>query len=502
MDINNTIKSAFENYQAGNLQEAVSLCKEIVKIHPNNVSAINLLGIISYQLKDYDSAIQYMKAMINLCTDNAQVYYILGHSLQGKGNLDEAIAYYKKSLQLNPNFVDTYYNLGTIFQDKKQYVEAISCYKEVLQINPNDVDAYYNLGLVLQEGKRHDEAVFCFSKALQFNPNLDEVYGRIGLSLHEKGQSDEAIRYFRRAFELNPHNGETYFNLGVVFQGRGQLDEAISCYKKALGLNFNIADIHNNLGVISQEKGRINEAIMLYKKALELDPLFAKAQHNLDGALVLKGACKEILVLGDSHALVFCNKKFETIFPDYFFNIVVVGGATVSGLENPNSKTQALPIFMANLERSEAKTVIVLLGEVDVGFVICYRAQKYNTSVEAMLDKAVRNYQRLLSKIAERSHVICISTPLPTIKDGNVANARRDVKTTQLQRTKLTLEFNKRMKYFCEMSGISYLSLDQESLGEDGLVKCDLATSDPKDVHYDNEKHSDLIVEKLVNIIT
>jgi Flp pilus assembly protein TadD len=50
MDIDNAVKSAFETYQAGDLQQAVNICQEIARIHPNNIFAVNLLGIISYQL--------------------------------------------------------------------------------------------------------------------------------------------------------------------------------------------------------------------------------------------------------------------------------------------------------------------------------------------------------------------------------------------------------------------------------------------------------------------
>lgn len=50
---------------------------------------------------------------------------------------------------------------------------------------------------------------------------------------------------------------------------------------------------------------------------------------------------QEILVLGDSHSGVFRNILFRQSFPRCFFNVVAVTGATASGLQNPNSQTQA-----------------------------------------------------------------------------------------------------------------------------------------------------------------
>ncbi len=173
---------------------------------------------------------------------------------------------------------------------------------------------------------------------------------------------------------------------------------------------------------------------------------------------------REILILGDSHTPIFNHELFKEKFPDLFFNIHTVVGATASGLENPNSKTKAYPIFREAIKKSTAKQVIVMLGEVDTGFVIWYRAQKYQESVASMMDKAIESYSRFLLELAMRFEVVCISTPLPTIQDGNdwgdIANARRDVTALLVERTALTLEFNRIMQLFCRQNNIRYLMLD------------------------------------------
>lgn len=213
----------------------------------------------------------------------------------------------------------------------------------------------------------------------------------------------------------------------------------------------------------------------------------------------------EILVLGDSHTPIFNHPRFKTSFPELSFNVVTVIGATASGLENPNTKTRAYPIFKDALQRSSARTVIVMLGEVDTGFVIWYRAEKYRESVSAMADRAIASYSRFLLELSTRREVVCISTPLPTIQDGNdwgdVANARREVTATQTERTALTLQFNQAMQAFCKENGIRYVMLDDESLGESGLIRDELLNRDPSDHHYDADRYSRLLVEKLAGAI-
>lgn len=210
---------------------------------------------------------------------------------------------------------------------------------------------------------------------------------------------------------------------------------------------------------------------------------------------------REILVLGDSHTPIFSHPSFKKCFPEFSFNVVSVIGATASGLENPNTKTQAYPILKEALERSTAEKVIVMLGEVDTGFVIWYRTQKYKESLTAMTDRAISSYSKFLFEVASRFNLVCLSTPLPTIHDGNdwgdVANARREVTATQLDRTNLTLEFNKKMQAICEQHHISYIMLDDACVGENGMIKKTFLNRNPNDHHYDSDAYSDLLIERL-----
>ncbi|MEM9946302.1 MAG: SGNH/GDSL hydrolase family protein [Cyanobacteria bacterium P01_D01_bin.36] len=215
--------------------------------------------------------------------------------------------------------------------------------------------------------------------------------------------------------------------------------------------------------------------------------------------------CEEILILGDSHASIFEHSYLRSMFPKYYFHVVSVGGATVSGLENPNSKTQALPIFIEKIKKTKASKIIVSLGEVDTGFVIWYKSQKNNVSMSEVFRKAIANYQSFLLSLSEKYSVMCISTPLPTIQDGHVlgdvANARNDVSATQGERTALTLQFNDHMHTFCKLNRILYLSFDEESLGKNGLVRSGLLSSNPTDHHYSGRAYAEMIVNKLKRII-
>lgn len=212
---------------------------------------------------------------------------------------------------------------------------------------------------------------------------------------------------------------------------------------------------------------------------------------------------ESVLVLGDSHAGVFNDWRFRVLFPRTRFQKCIVGGATVSGLQNPNSKTQAMTHFKNALRKSAPTVIITLLGEVDTGFVIWHRSEKWSQSVEDMLKVALDNYQKLLLESASIAKVVAISAPLPTIRDGQqwgeVANLRKGVVATQRMRTDLTLKFNQAVEGIVRQMRQTYLSLDDQSLGNDGLVAEWLLDQDPKDHHYANSVYAGLLAPMLAS---
>jgi hypothetical protein len=208
-----------------------------------------------------------------------------------------------------------------------------------------------------------------------------------------------------------------------------------------------------------------------------------------------------VLVIGDSHAKIFRNPGFILGLPRIHFHVSAKGGATASGLATPNSKTQAYQRFRKALNEIPRDLVIVQLGEVDTGYVIWYRARKHQASVEQMFDLAIQTYANFLREVAATDRVLVVSAPLPTIVDGNdwgeVADLRKEVTTTQRERTDLTIRFNRRMEEFCGQNGMGYLNLDSECLGPDGIVSAYYMHPDCKDHHYHPRRYVQLLCRRL-----
>lgn len=278
MDINKVFQSAFEYYQAGKLQQAKDLFKNILRKQPENLVVLNFLGVIYYQLGHYDSAIGHIKKALNINPLDYDAWYNMGNALHKKGDLDEAVICFKKTIELKPNFAGAYNNLGNVVKNKGQINEAIFFYQKAIELTPDVAVPYSNLGNILQEKGQLDEAITYYQRAIQLNPVYAQAYYNLGNALQQKGQVDEVITYYQKAIQLSPVYAQAYYGLGTIFQEKGRLDDAIMYYQKAIQLDPQLVEAYHNLGLVLAEQDKKDEAIVAYDSAIGLNPNLFKAR--------------------------------------------------------------------------------------------------------------------------------------------------------------------------------------------------------------------------------
>jgi Flp pilus assembly protein TadD len=85
---------AVRHHQAGRLQAAAQIYRQVLAVEPNQVDALHLLGVIAFQAGKFDLAIEYIGRAIGLAGTHAAFHSNLGNALQAQGKLDEAVACY------------------------------------------------------------------------------------------------------------------------------------------------------------------------------------------------------------------------------------------------------------------------------------------------------------------------------------------------------------------------------------------------------------------------
>jgi tetratricopeptide (TPR) repeat protein len=246
---------ALQHHQAGRLQEAERLYREILTRQPSHAGALQYLGIIANQAGRSDIAVELIRRAIALEPNDAAAHSNLGNVLKDKGQLDEAIVACRRAIALNPNLPEAHCNLGVALKDKGQLDQAISAYRQAIAVRPNYAEAHSNLGVALAEKGQLDEAITAWRQAIALSPNYAEAHSNLGVALAEKGQLDEGIAAYRRAIAVNPNLAEVHNNLGNTLRDRGQLDEAIAALDQAIALDPGLSDAHKNLSFALLTRG-------------------------------------------------------------------------------------------------------------------------------------------------------------------------------------------------------------------------------------------------------
>jgi protein O-GlcNAc transferase len=283
--IQQTFDLAVRHHQAGHLQEAERLYRQVLARQPTHIDAMHHLGVIAHQVGRHDIAVDLIRQAIALKPGFAEAYSNLGNALRGKGALDEAIAAYRQAIVLNPSLPEPHNNLGNSLKDSGEFDEAIVACRRAIALRPKYPEAHNNLGNALAAKGQLDEAIAAYRQAIVLRPNYAEPHSNLGNALRAKGQLDEAIAAYRQAIAIMPNYAEAHSNLGNALRDKGQLDEAIAAYRQAITLISGSPEVHYNLGIALADQGQLDEAIAASRQAIALNPNFPEAQSNLVFAL-------------------------------------------------------------------------------------------------------------------------------------------------------------------------------------------------------------------------
>jgi protein O-GlcNAc transferase len=212
-----TIQQAFDlalqHHQAGRLQEAEQVYRQILTQQPEHPGALRYLGVLTHRIGRLDIAVDLIRRAISFNPNSPGAHNDLGNALAENGQLDEAIAAYRQAIAFDPNYTKAHNNLGNVLKDKRQFDGAIAAYRHAIALNPNLPEAHSNLGIALADNGQLDEAVAAYRQAIALNPNLSRAHNNLGNALKDKGYLDDAIAAFCQAIALSPNYAEAHSNL-------------------------------------------------------------------------------------------------------------------------------------------------------------------------------------------------------------------------------------------------------------------------------------------------
>jgi protein O-GlcNAc transferase len=281
MDVQQTLRQAFQHHQSGQLAQAESLYQKVLAEQPYNADAMHLLGVAALQSRRFDKAVELIQKAIVISPKSVEYYVNLGAALDGLNRLDESAAAFEKAVQLKPEIAETHANLGKVLRRLGKHHEAVAACRKAVELRPNYLKAHINLGGMLLEMKVWDEAADAFARLIAIRPDLAEAFVGLGTAFKGKRDLGPAIEAFQRAAELQPDQIEIYQTLCALLFLTCQWDLAIECCRKAIAIRPDSIDLLFDLGVAFRKARRPEEARECFQKILAARPHAMNALHNL-----------------------------------------------------------------------------------------------------------------------------------------------------------------------------------------------------------------------------
>jgi len=222
---------AEQHRQAGRLQAAEALCRQILNAAPGHAETLHLLGIIAHQAGNLSAAIDLLRGAI-VSNGSVPLYHCnLGEMCRLAGRLDEALAAGRQALALRPHYPEARNNIGIAHYDRGEFDEAAAQYRRALEFAPSYAEAHSNLGNALRALRRLDEAIASYTRALELKPGFADAHSNRALTFHLMGRFDDAVADFRRAIALEPLHGNAHTGLAMNHLLRGRMAEGLVEYE-------------------------------------------------------------------------------------------------------------------------------------------------------------------------------------------------------------------------------------------------------------------------------
>ncbi len=289
------IDLAWQHQQAGRLNEAEAICRQLLTHDPNNAPALHLLGVIAKLTGNDDAALELLGRSVAVAPNDPFAQSNLGNLLRDKGRFDLALAAYHKAIALDPNFAAAFFNLGMCHWQMNQDDHAIANLRQAIHISPGMTNAWFALATVLKEAGQIEPSIAACQKAIELNPNaagyhysLADAYELKSPPLH-----DQAIAAYRRAIEIDPNYSEARCDLAVALAALGRAPESEAALTDAAAHGAAPALLALTRGRILHRAGQSEKAIEFLRRAAQLDPDSWRAWFNLGNALRETGRFSE-----------------------------------------------------------------------------------------------------------------------------------------------------------------------------------------------------------------
>ncbi len=284
-------------------KEAEAEIRAGLLLAPQNLEALNLLGISLGEQKDFAGAEKTFQLAMKINPRSPEAHNNLGniYVIQQKNDLAELE--FRATLRYDPANRDANYNLGLLLLARNDPRGAIPYFSRVQPQGPevlfnltqaylaaglkakgldlarslseqakNDVRVHFTLGLLLAKQKQYSAASHEFEIANSLQPDTFEILYNLGQAHLKRGDKEKALDVLGQALKLSPNSVETLYLIAQTYSDEGKDVDALELLVKAHKLAPGNTDVIFLMARLSMKQSFFEDAIPLLEDGLKAVP--------------------------------------------------------------------------------------------------------------------------------------------------------------------------------------------------------------------------------------
>lgn len=259
-------------HQAGQLDEARSAYKKVLKKAPNNFQALHFYALAEHQSCHLDTGIRNLKRALLVDPNSAAAHSDMGSMLLDADRLPEALAACDKAIALDPTLLTAHHNRGQVLLRLERYDEAVRSFDDSIALNPDHADGWNDRGTALQRLGRNDEALDSYAKAIAIDPLHDIAFMNRAVNFKNLRRFDEALSSYDRALSIGKRPVEAGIGRSEVLLAQKKVSEAMQTCMAVLKVAPDSAPALTILGNCMAQLGDPETATALFSRALAFTP--------------------------------------------------------------------------------------------------------------------------------------------------------------------------------------------------------------------------------------
>lgn len=213
------LQAAVDHLNSGRLEDALQAADHVLRLRPDDGSALNVIGVVALQRGDYARSAELFRKALRVQPANPFIHFNLAEAHRRSHALGNALTHYERAIRLHPDFAEAHAHKGEALRAKGKLIDAAASYRKALDCQPGLASALNGLGRLLQTNGEQEQAARHYEAAIAAQPVGDPsaiaaLFANAGLLRLQRGAALEGFEALAEAIHRAPEMPEFWRLLG------------------------------------------------------------------------------------------------------------------------------------------------------------------------------------------------------------------------------------------------------------------------------------------------